>query len=342
VGVSIVNGNGIDRVFQVLGGANAAFSKLTVEGGIARDDGTAGTLPGTTASEGGGLLVQNGGQVTLSQVWVEGNQAVGGRGATGAISGAPGTSGKGAAGGGGFISAGTLGLTDSKVSGNAVTGGGGGDGYSPADHCTPTTHNLSCAGLLAGGGGAGGAGAGGGLYLLSGSLGLLRSTISGNNAAGAAGGRGGLACVDGLCHVTPFPGGNGGVAQGAGLFVGAGALGLWRTTVSGNSAIGGSGGVGGDQAAVGGSSQGAGAFAASGNISLANSTLFANTANGGPGGFYGCGCSRGRGQGGNAAGGGLYLSSAKVSLKGVTVASNRALAGANLLIVSPVRVLAVA
>ena len=29
-GVSIVNGNGVDRVFQVLGGANAVFRKLTI------------------------------------------------------------------------------------------------------------------------------------------------------------------------------------------------------------------------------------------------------------------------------------------------------------------------
>jgi len=46
-GVSIVNANGIDRAFQVLGGANAAFRNLTIEGGVARDNGSAGILPGS-------------------------------------------------------------------------------------------------------------------------------------------------------------------------------------------------------------------------------------------------------------------------------------------------------
>ena len=99
-GVSIVNGNGIDRVFQVLGGANAAFSKLTIEGGLAQDDGAAGALPGTTESEGGGLLVQDGGHVTLSDVWVEGNQAIGGKGANGICGSSAGRAGEAAAGGG--------------------------------------------------------------------------------------------------------------------------------------------------------------------------------------------------------------------------------------------------
>jgi hypothetical protein len=70
---SIVNGNGIDRVFQLLGGANAIFRKMTIEGGVALDDGTSGRLPGTTVSRGGGVLVQDGGHVALSHVWVEGN-----------------------------------------------------------------------------------------------------------------------------------------------------------------------------------------------------------------------------------------------------------------------------
>jgi len=55
---SIVNGNGIDRVFDVEGGANAVFSNLTIEGGIAQDDGTPGALPGSTAALGGGILIE--------------------------------------------------------------------------------------------------------------------------------------------------------------------------------------------------------------------------------------------------------------------------------------------
>ena len=129
-GVSIVNGNGIDRVFQVLGRANAVFRKMTIEGGVARDDGTAGVLPGTTIAEGGGVLVQGGGHVTLSQVSLTGNRAIGGNGGAGTGATVNGTPGEAAEGGGLFLSTGAINLTGSKVSGNAATGGRGGAGFS--------------------------------------------------------------------------------------------------------------------------------------------------------------------------------------------------------------------
>ena len=324
-GVSIVNGNGIDRVFQVLGGANAAFSKLTIEGGLAQDDGTEGALPGTTVSEGGGILVQDGGHVTLSQVSVEGNIAQGGRGATGvstrsaaAANGAPGAAGEG---GGLFLSSGKVDLTDSDVSGNAAGGGMGGYGAGfTTSHSQYSRH--------VGSGGAGAAGAGGGLYVLGGSLGLFTSTVSGNRAVGGGGGGGGAVFVDvpAVAYLTNTqPGGNGGGGQGAGLFVGAGAVQVVRTTVSGNTASGGAGSYG-RPGGAGGSASGAGTFVASGDINLQNSTLFGNTAIG-----EGGGGSRGitPGPSGDAAGGGLYLSRGSVSLEGVTLASNQALAKPN-------------
>ena len=80
---SIVNGNKIDRVFDVLSGADAVFQNLTIEGGIAQDDGTAGALPGTTAALGGGILVQGTGQASLEGVTLKGNLALGGNGAKG-------------------------------------------------------------------------------------------------------------------------------------------------------------------------------------------------------------------------------------------------------------------
>ena len=316
-GVSIVNGNGIDRVFQVLGGANAGFRKLTIEGGVAQDDGTAGALSGTTESEGGGVLVQDHGHVTLSQVLIIGNQAIGGNGAGGvcprAANGAPGGA---AAGGGLFLSTGMVDLTDSKMSVNTAIGGNGGSG------------GFCRSGFgFSGVGGDGGAGAGGGLYIVSGNASLSKSTVSGNNATGASGGPG--VCFP--CSIEYNPGGNGGDGKGAGLFIGAGALSLRQTTVSGNSARGGTGGsrtrisVGFTNNASGGSSLGAGIFVASGNIGLANSTLFANTARRGSGAYtfnllF-------AGQGGDASGGGLYLSRGSVSLIGGTVASNQALTG---------------
>ena len=287
--VSIINGNGSsgidDRVFQVLGGANAVFRNLTIEGGVAHDDGVAGVSPDSTTAEGGGLLVQDGGLVTLSQVVLSGNQAVGGNGANGvagigtAVNGAPGQA---AEGGGLFLSAGAVDLSDSRVLGNTASAGTGGRGL--IVHCATSgcaTHTAT-----PGIGGAGGASAGGGLYVLAGHLGLLRSTVSSNNAAGATGGNGG-GFTGPLIDDCFLIGGKGGAAQGAALFISAGDLRLSDMTVSSNSATGGDGGLGGCRptgGATGGSALGAGIFLLSGNIHLTNSTLFANTGNGGSGG----------------------------------------------------------
>ena len=122
--VSIVNANGIDRAFQVLNGANAAFGNLAIEGGSAVDNGTAHSLPGQTTSEGGGVLVQNGGHVSFSNVAIDGNFAFGAPGLNGTppFNPGPGLAGQG---GGLFLSSGTVELTDSEVSGNGAGGGMG-------------------------------------------------------------------------------------------------------------------------------------------------------------------------------------------------------------------------
>jgi hypothetical protein len=214
---SIVNGNKIDRVFDVLGGADAVFSNLTIEGGIAQDDGTPGALPGTTAALGGGILVQGAGQASLAGVTLQGNLALGGNGADGGGGGpGPGTSnggaggaGQPAAGGGLYSSGGSVDLSISVVSGNAASGGAGGNGGSPGS----ATRGLP------GPGGPGGRAAGGGLYVVSGSVKLSASTVSGNSASGGAGGGGGNG-------PGGFGGGGGsaGDGDGGGLFVSGGAL----------------------------------------------------------------------------------------------------------------------
>ena len=235
-GVSIVNANGIDRVFQVLGGANAAFSNLTIEGGLAQDDGTEGALPGTTESEGGGVLIQDGGHVTLTDVWVEGNQAVGGKGANGVCgpmsASSAGGPGEAAAGGGLFLSSGAVNVIDSQLSSNIAVGGYGGDAQS-AGSCRGTS-------AFGGPGGSGGAAAGGGVYVASGSVALSKSALSGNNATG---GRGGLGYCPACFNRFLYPNGDGGAGQGAGLFIETGILGLGQTTVSSNSATGGNAGL---------------------------------------------------------------------------------------------------
>ncbi len=128
---SIVNGNKIDRVFDVLSGAKAVFSNLTIEGGIAQDDGTPGALPGTTAALGGGILVQGTGQASLaggdaqreSRAWGErsercvrtGLAAAGGE----LVNRQPAAA---------SILPGSINLSSSTVSGNTASGGAGGNG----------------------------------------------------------------------------------------------------------------------------------------------------------------------------------------------------------------------
>ncbi len=281
---SIVNGNKIDRVFDVLSGADAVFQNLTIEGGIAQDDGTSGALPGTTAALGGGILVQGTGQASLEGVTLKGNLALGGNGAPGGSflgsrgsSAGSGGAGQPAAGGGLYSSSGSIDLSSSAVSGNAASGGTGGNGGNSG--------GPPC--LLGGSGGPGGTGAGGGLYL-SESTKLSASTVSGNSATGGAGGNGGFNCAS-----FKRAGGGAGDGNGGGLFVRGGTLTLSASTVSGNSVTGGNGGNGGvgtaSAAAGGGSSRGAGMYVAGGSVSLTNSTLSANAANNGGSGGSGAG-----------------------------------------------------
>jgi hypothetical protein len=322
-GVSFVNANAIDRVFEVVKG-NAAFSNLTIEGGVAQDNGSVGVLPGTTASEGGGVLIFGGGHVTFSHVSIQGNQALGANGRNGKSTTGNGTPGLAARGGGLYLYNGTVNLSDSKLTGNAATGGVGGNGYNVQCSFLPGG-TRTCVGR-SGTGGAGGAAAGGGLYLLSGSARLSTSSVSSNDTSAGNGGVGGGffgPTTDGYAFQS---GGNGGAAQGAGLFAAAGTLSLTQTLLSANSATAGYGGTGAYTSkgrASGGSSQGAGIFVHSGSIGLSNSTLFANTVKGGRGASTRF---EGEGTGGDAAGGGLYLSSGSVSLIGDTIASNEALA----------------
>src|SRR5262249_9502144 len=55
-GVTFLNANAIDRAFQVFPGVTAVFKDLTITGGLAQDDGSAGASPGTTAARGGAIL----------------------------------------------------------------------------------------------------------------------------------------------------------------------------------------------------------------------------------------------------------------------------------------------
>jgi hypothetical protein len=119
---TIIDGNQLDRVIQVLPG-NANISGVTIQDGL--------------ANIGGGLL-NSGGQVTLSSVTVAGNRAVGTNGANGApgsgshggngFNGGNGSDGSAGMGGGIYNGAGSLSISNSTISSNLALGGNGGQG----------------------------------------------------------------------------------------------------------------------------------------------------------------------------------------------------------------------
>jgi fibronectin-binding autotransporter adhesin len=181
-----INGNGVDRVLDVLDDANLTARNLSVINGQAPNGTPAsGSVPGTAGASGGGIL--NAGSLTLQEVTVSGNAAgAGGGGVAGsAADDAPGAGGSG----GGIESTGpTLTVIDSTIAGN--TAGSGGNA------------NLAQVGGAGGGGG--------GIDADSGSVEITASTISGNKAGiggfgglvGGAGGNGGGLLLAGSVTAT--------------------------------------------------------------------------------------------------------------------------------------------
>jgi hypothetical protein len=153
-GVTIINANAIDRVFQIIGNVNVVLKNLSITGGLATDGGSIG---GADAL-GGGIL-NNGGTLTLDHVVVVTNVAQA-------------NPGQNALGGGIYSNGRSLTISDSSILNNKALGGAGIDGVDGA-------------------GGTGGDGRGGGIYNASGTLTILRSTIAGNAAKGGPGGHGG-------------------------------------------------------------------------------------------------------------------------------------------------------
>jgi hypothetical protein len=265
---TVINANELDRVFQVAKGVTAIFSNVTITGGVAQDDGTAGVAPGTTDALGGGILNQ-GGTVTLQSVVVTGNKALGTAGHNGE--------------GGGIFSVGSLTLRNTVVVDNQAIGGAG-----LAVTGSPGTNGsvVGVGGAGNGGdalGGAGGVGEGGGIFVGGGQLLLASvSVICGNAANGGNGG-------DGLGG----KGGNGRFGPG---------------NVNGDGGAGGNGANGGlGQGSAGAIGQGGGIFAALGTVVTLTdeSIVAANATTGGTGG-NGTGGNGGNGGNGGPGGDGFH------------------------------------
>ncbi len=301
-----------DRVFQIVNpGTRVVFRGVVIRGGLAQDDGSAGTLAGTTDAQGGGIH-DFGGDVTLDNVAVTNNLARGGNGAHGPGGG----DGYNAQGGGFYSNGGLLRTVASRIANNQAVGGQGGGG------------------VYFGYGGFGGAGQGGGLHTLGGTLDISGSTIASNQAIGGQGG-------DGASYGSAFwgPGGQGGAGQGGGLYSNGALLTLTNATLSANTVLGGAGGRGSDcprfciagSGGPGGSGQGGSVYGSGTMLTLTNTTLSSNTARGGNGGSGGAGLSSGvdgnGGQGNTGQGGGLYSNGGMLTLSNATISANMVRSG---------------
>lgn len=249
-GTTTINASALnDRVFHLLAGSGAEISGVTIRDGVASDDGTNAPI-----AAGGGIL--NLGELGLNDVVLLNNRAAGVTGAPGAngirnigqnppnnfIAAQPGESG-GLARGGAIYNDGLLTITNSTLQGNVAqggTGGRGGDAFSFSDGIGPLdSRSVGAAG------GAGSHAEGGGIYSLGGFSIDLSSFIN-NQAIGGTGGAGGNGAT---LKGDPNDGGAGGQAgngTGGGIFTLADFT-INNTSLTGNSAVGGAGGRGGDQ-----------------------------------------------------------------------------------------------
>jgi microcystin-dependent protein len=237
------------------------LANLTLRNGNARG----GTSSGGGAGMGGAIFA-NAGQVSLKNVQLLGNRAVGGAGGSGSGSG-----GNGAAGGGG-----TAGLPGS--------GGTAGAATPNSQDQQPGQAGFQGLGGNGSGGGNGGNGGAGGRGAEYGPYGGLGGTGGGGGAGGGAGFGGGGASGGGGGN-----GGNGGA--------GAGGNSIW---VGGNGGTGGNGGAG-STGGFGGGGGGGGFGGRGGNGGLNHG--WAPNSTGGNGGNAGPGAAGGFGGGAGAAGG---------------------------------------
>jgi len=272
------------RLFMVNGGATLRLNALALRNGSAVGAAGANGAPGSAGTPGGGagggaIFVSSNGTLTVSGGTFAGNRAGGGPGGNGGNghdnSGTPGGAGgaggdAGNAGGGAIDNFGTLVVAASTFSGNTAVGGNGGNGG----------NGGSGMGSPGGkGGNAGNAGiATGGAIVNSGTATVTNSTFAANGATGGRGGDGGNPGTGSGSGTVGFfgPGGAGqGGAMGDTI---SGTLTVTNSTITANSAVGGSGGSGFGGSGGTGSGSGGGLRTPGGNVTVKNTILASNTA----------------------------------------------------------------
>lgn len=303
---TVIDANGLntgsvrDRVFHLTtSNVTLTLQDLIITNGKAADNGTAGTSTNPTAqttNRAGGGILNNGGNLTLTNVKLQSCEALG----------------KGdsvinqhttlEAQGGGLAVLGTTGnviITNSELLLNSATGGDGGN-FNNGD---------------------GSAAKGGAIYFENGTLNISLTHII---MSFAFGGDGGNQDQNGQTN-----GGFGGLAQGGGLWVGGGTVTISDTTFDDTSANGGNSGTGGNGANPAGEANG-GAIYSLGNVTVTNSTFHEAAAKGGNGGnAFGTTClgAHNAGDGGAARGGAILADGGSLIINTATFANNSALGG---------------
>lgn len=258
---TIIDGAGMDRLFDIHGGATVGFAGITIRKGLASSGGgiqvggsadlvlLRATIRSNTADEGGGIAVLSSGEVLISESVIRHNTA-------------PGSAGQG---GGMLLSSGAdVELVHSTVRGNTAVGNSAFAGGGISNFGTLDVLGTTIAGNTATNGGGGGIFSGG-------TATLQQSTVSGNSAALDGGG---LSSVSPLTVRDSTISGNMTESSGGGLFNNGGTLTVQNATIAENTAIAGQGG-------------GLANWNFAANATVKNSILGGNTANAGAPDCYG-------------------------------------------------------
>jgi len=368
---TVTSGGGTLPILSFAAGTTNILSQLVLINGNTTGGGAAINNAGTlsvsscvmsnnTAPDGNGGAVSNAGTMTIADAVFQNNQAANGGamfcGGNMTITGSL-FSNNQAGNGGAVYNTGSLALNSLNISNNIATFGFGGAVYNGGTlmvNSSTLAFNQAAGG--AGGsaqelsGGGGGAGLGGGLFSLSGTVSLTNCTFSSNSASG---GPGGGTC----CGSSAVGGGNNGGAFGScssqnGGYGGggAGATGNGCGSISGgNGGFGGGGGgyhsvqyygtagvggFGGGNAGTnlsivgtgggGGAGLGGGIFVEAGSLSIVNCTVSLNHASGGAGGTSDPSVPGDGGQPGEGIGGGIFNHSGVIRLLNTITAGNNA------------------
>ena len=265
------------RLFHVESGGDLTLQNLTLTNGAANgsNGGTAGGQGGGgggAAGMGGALF--NDGSLTLLNSTLSGNTALGGNGGRG---GTGGFGGIGGAGGGGLNGPGQDSPYNQAIGATGGLGGGGNGGNGTG---SGSGQPGSMGGFGSGGGGGGYGSSPGGIGGMGG-FGAGAGGSGGNTGSSASGGfgggEGGVAAIFG-------GGGGGGAGLGGGIFNNSGAyLTITNSTLSGNTAQGGTGGAtnkpnGSARDGALGQGYGGAIFNRNGTVVLSNATVSGNTA----------------------------------------------------------------